>query len=324
VRAILTPRSLLHKRQSFAALSVLVTMILVSVFADFFASSLPVFAVLENKVHVLANVIKPPALTVLSRSEMNAACAKGFCIRAVVASSPKDPSLEILLPPFRVRAHPLGTDALGRDVFAVAVHGTRAVVSFALLAVLFLVSLGTFLGAIAGFFGGFLDGIISRAVETMTAFPTLVLVLAVQALIPNASSFTLLLAISLTRWAEVARVVRAEVLDVMNEDYALAARALGATPLRVLWRHVLPNARSQVIVAGSFALSAVVLLQASCDFLGVGNAENLPTWGLLMGQAKRHPEAWWLMAFPSSLLLLMVVAQTVISEALRLALDPKA
>jgi peptide/nickel transport system permease protein len=324
VNAVRSPRSLLFKRQPFAALSVLVTMIVVSIFADFFASSLPIFAVASGQVHVLANVVKPPALAGLSRAGLNAACTRGFCIPALVASGPKDTSPDVLLPPFQRRAHPFGTDRMGRDVFAVAVHGTRAIVSFALLAVLFLVSLGTFLGAIAGFFGGFLDGIISRAVETMTAFPTLVLVLAVQALIPNASSFTLLLAISLTRWAEVARVVRAEVLDVMNEDYALAARALGATPLRVLWRHVLPNARSQVIVAGSFALSAVVLLQASCDFLGVGTAENLPTWGLLMGQAKRSPEAWWLLAIPSMLLLLLVSAQTVISEALRLALDPKA
>jgi peptide/nickel transport system permease protein len=332
-------RSLLRQKSAFTGLCVLVTMVMLAVFSDFFASSLPLFVASapmdtgapamrqteqgRSTTYLLANLVKPDALRTQTPVALDALCERTFCIRALVKYGPRDVDARVLLPPFRVREHPLGTDSEGRDVFAVAVHGLRAIVSFALLAVLILVSIGTFLGSIGGFFGGSVDAVIARAVETMTAFPTLVLVLAVQAVLPHASTITLLFAIGLTRWSEVARVVRAEVLDVMNEDYVLAARALGASQVRVLARHVLPNARGQVIVSASFALSAVVLLQASCDFLGLGVEENLPTWGHLMGQVRRHADAWWLLAVPSLLLLVLVVSQTIVSEALSAALDPK-
>jgi peptide/nickel transport system permease protein len=316
-------RRILLQRSPFVGLVIVCTLLLTSVFADFLANARPVFGSAFGETQVLGNIAPSAQLAAHSKQEIDAACTQTTCVRSLVRFGPRDLDAK-LLRPFQTSAHPLGTDSDGRDVFAIMVHGTRAVVTFALLAVVLLVSLGTALGAVSGFFGGLLDSAVARLVETMTAFPTLVFVLATQALVPHASSLTLLLAISLTRWAEVARVVRAEVLDVANEDYTLAARALGASPMRVLMRHVFPNARGQVIVAASFALSAVVLLEASCDFLGIGVSEDWPTWGHLMGQGRRHPEAWWLVAFPTLLLLALVAAQTAVSDALRHYLDPKA
>jgi peptide/nickel transport system permease protein len=314
---------ILLQRSPFVGLVVLATLVLTAVFADFLASARPVFGNAFDETQLLANVAPSASLLTRSKTEIDAACRAGACLRALVPFGPRDVDVP-LLRPLQSRTHPFGTDSEGRDVFANTVHGTRAVMTFALLAMLLLVLLGTALGAVSGFFGGLLDSAVARLVETMTAFPTLVFVLATQALVPRASTLTLLLAISLTRWAEVARVVRAEVLDVVNEDYTLAARALGASSMRVLVRHVFPNARGQVIVAASFALSAVVLLEASCDFLGIGVTENWPTWGHLMAQGRKHPDAWWLVAFPSGFLLALVAAQTTVSDALRRYLDPKA
>ena len=124
-----------------------------------------------------------------------------------------------------------------------------------------------------------LDALVSRFVETLTAFPTLVLVLVVQALVAHPTMSTLLLAIGLTRWPEVARLVRAEVLLVSSQDYVLAARALGAGPWRILRRHVVPNAFAPILVAGTFGLASVVLLEASLDFLHAGIPAAHPSWG---------------------------------------------
>jgi peptide/nickel transport system permease protein len=259
----------------------------------------------------------------MPRAELEAELARGFVLRALVRSGPRETTGDVLRPPLASVSHVLGTDTAGRDVFAVIVHGARVVMSFALLCVALLVAFGTLVGALGGFFGGIFDALVARSVETMTAFPTIVLVLAFQAMMPRASTLTLLLAISLTRWAEVARLVRGEVIAVSAQDYVLAARALGASPLRILVRYVFPNARAQALVSATFALAAVVLVEASCDFLGLGIEESSPTWGHLMAQARHHPAAWWLLAFPALALLVTVVSQNVVGEALRDALDPR-
>jgi peptide/nickel transport system permease protein len=315
-----------HVRNSSAGLcglALILTLVLVSLFAEFLASPLPLFGRVHGQVYVLANVSKPPALMALPRAELEAELARGFSLRAPVEYAPSEQSPEKLLHPLAGVRHPLGTDVAGRDIFSILVHGTRQELTFAILAVFFLVLLGTVLGALAGFFGGATDALLSRAVETMTAFPTVVIVLSAQALVSKATSLSLLLAIALTRWAEVARIVRAEVIQVSEQDYVAAARAVGASPLRVLLRHVWPNARAQVLVAATLSLATVVLVQASCDFLNVGPDLGFPSWGQLLAQARTHPDAWWLLAFPSLAILATVVAPYLIGERLRDALDPR-
>lgn len=303
-------------------------LLFVSVFADFFASSYPMYGTCGGQTYVLANVTHPAELARKSPSERRACAREGAIFPIVQFGADEQQAVpaeegSILLPPLRERAHPLGTDERGRDVFAVLVYGARIVFAFALACAALSVVIGASVGALAGFFGGPFDAAISRALEALTAFPSVVLVLAVQAVLPHPTTLSLLLTIGCTRWAEIARVVRSEVLRASSEDYVLAARALGASSLRVLVRHVAPHARAQAMVAGAFALSTIVLVEASSDFLGIGINGAYPSWGTLMGQVRHHAGAWWLLAFPGAVLFMTVAAQNIFAETLRDTLDPK-
>jgi peptide/nickel transport system permease protein len=160
-------------------------------------------------------------------------------------------------------------------------------------------------------------------VEALSAIPTLLLVLVVSALVAHPTTTTLLWTIALTRWTELARLMRAEVLLVLGSDYILAARALGASPFRVLRRYVLPNAIGPALVAAAFGVASIILAEAAVDFLRVGSPETLPSWGEALGEARQHAEAWWLVAFPGAALLATLVSLNMIGEAAQSALDPR-
>ena len=287
-------------------------------FADFFAADLPIVGVHHGETFFFANVTEPAALVMETEEEKRTSYE--FALWPPVHHGPYVETDQRLKPPNR--EHPFGTDAQGRDVFAQVVHGTRTVLGLAFVCVALLVVLGTLAGALAGYFGGLLDLIVARLVETLTAFPAVVLVLAILALVARPSVAALVIALSLTRWTEVTRLVRAEVIRVSTQDYILAARALGASPLRILARYVFPNARAQAIVAGTFALSSTILVEASCDFLGFGLPSSAPTWGKVMAGLRDDGHAWWLFAFPGALLFVTVISQNLLGEALRDALDP--
>jgi peptide/nickel transport system permease protein len=165
---------------------------------------------------------------------------------------------------------------------------------------------------------------VGRAIETVSAFPPLVLVLGIQAAVPRATLATLFLAIALTRWPEVARLVRAQVLQVSTRDYVLAARALGASPIRVLRKHIAPNVRGQLVVLGAIGVPAVVLIEASLDFLRVGAPAGAASWGETMSEFRDAPHAWWLLLFPGLFLFVTVVAMNLVGEARREAFDVRA
>jgi peptide/nickel transport system permease protein len=164
---------------------------------------------------------------------------------------------------------------------------------------------------------------VSRSVDALSAFPTLILVLVVQAVVAHPTMGTLLTTLALTRWTEVARLVRAEVILVASQDYVLAARALGASPWRILRRHVFPNARAPILVAATFGIASVVLVDAALDFLHVGLPAPVASWGEMLGETRDHVSAWWLLAFPGLLLFVTVVSLNLLGEALRDALDPR-
>jgi peptide/nickel transport system permease protein len=304
---------------------VLASLALVAVFADLLASELPIACRWNGVVYVLPNVTHPAALAdATCAREAKARWPGDWTLAPLVARGPTETAEddEILRPPL-TRGHPLGTDALGRDVFARLVHGTRTALGLGMAASLALVAIGVLLGGIAGFVGGVLDSIVTRAVESLTAIPTLVLVLVVVALVPHPTTATLLWTIALTRWTDLARLVRAEVLLTLGTDYVTAARALGASPSRVLGRHVLPNAIGPAIVAATFGIASVVLVEAAVDFLRVGSPDTMASWGEALGEARANAGAWWLMVFPGAALLVTLIALNLVGEAARDALDPK-
>jgi peptide/nickel transport system permease protein len=225
-----------------------------------------------------------------------------------------------LLPPLS-GGHVFGTDALGRDVFARVVLGTRVALTLGLGGAFVLVVIGVGAGATSGFLGGIVDGLVSRAIEALMVIPTLLLVLVVQALVAHPTTATLVWTIALTRWPELARLVRAEVLRVLGRDYVAAARALGASPVRILWRHVMPNAIGPAIVAAAFGVASIAVLQAAVGFLRAA-PDSVASWGESLGEARAHPEAWWLVVFPGLALLATVVAFNLVGDAARDAIDP--
>jgi len=306
---------------------VLACIVLTAVFADLFASQLPIMCKLHGTVYVLPNVVRPAALAGYDCARVaDEAEAGDWSVSPLVKFGPQQTHArghaDVLVPPMH-GGHPLGTDAHGRDVFARLVHGTRTVLGIGAIAVFAFAGIGILLGSLAGFFGGMLDAIVARVIETLTSFPTLIFVLVVQAVLPNPTTLTLLVAIGLTRWTEVARLVRAEVLLVSAQDYVTAARALGASPGRVLRRHVMPNAVAPALVAATFGIASVILIEAALDFLRVGVPDTASSWGETLSEARDQPGAWWLLAFPGALVFVTVAALNLVGEALRDALDPR-
>ncbi|MBI5487705.1 MAG: ABC transporter permease [Deltaproteobacteria bacterium] len=220
-------------------------------------------------------------------------------------------------------SHWLGTDDRGRDVLARLVHGTRVSLSVGLVAVALYVFIGVFLGAAAGFYGGWLDAGVTRLVEALMAFPAFFFVLIIQGLLPAASILQIMVVIGLTRWTEVARLVRGEVLRLRSAEFVVAAQALGLPPRRILVRHVLPNAMGPVFVSATFGIAGAVLLESALSFLGFGTPPPTPSWGELLTQAFAHEGKWWLTAFPGFMIFVTVTAYNLVGEGIRDAVDPR-
>lgn len=217
--------------------------------------------------------------------------------------------------------HLLGTDHLGRDVLSRLFYGARISLTIAVLSVGLSVGLGVTLGALAGFFGGMLDMVVMRTVDLALAIPRLVLLVTVMAIF-QPSVVTIVLLLALTQWPAPARLVRAEILSLKERDFIEAARGLGYSRRRILFRHLLPNALSPVLVAATLGIAHTVILEAGLAFLGLG----VPlSWGtlLLAGRANLITGAWWLSTFPGLAIALVAVAFNLLGDGLRDALDPR-
>lgn len=319
-----TNRAAVTLRLGKAGLLASALLLLLSIFADVVASDLPILCQVRGAVFILPNVTRPAALESMDRRALEAEA--DWALYPIAphgpAASPGQDRAPLLAP--GADGHLLGTDREGRDVLARTVHGARTYLVFALAAVAASLALGVLLGAIAGLFGGVADAVVGRVIESISAFPPLVLVLGALAAVPRPTLLTLFFAISLTRWPEIARLVRGEVMLASTRDYVLAARALGASPSRVLRRHILPNVLGPLVVAAAAGVSAVVLTEASLDFLRVGTPGGAASWGETMSQFRDAPFAWWLLVFPGALLVVTIIAFNLMGEALRTALDPRA
>ncbi len=240
------------------------------------------------------------------------------------ALAPLDPdAVDIgarLLPPSST--HWLGTDELGRDVYTRLVHGSRVSLAIGFAATAVALLAGSALGAIAGYYGGAADWIVSRLIEVTVCFPFLFLVLGIVALF-RPSFGTIMIALALTSWTTEARFVRAEFLRLRELEFAHAARAGGARDLRIIFRHLLPNALSPVMVAASFGVASAILTESALSFLGFGVALPTASWGSVLASAQQYIEfAWWLALFPGLAIFFTVAAFNLIGDRLRDVLDP--
>ena len=220
-------------------------------------------------------------------------------------------------------AYLLGTDQVGRDILSRIIHGARISLIVGIAAVLVSLTVGVTLGLLSGFLEGRVDTVIMTVVDVTLSFPQLLLALAfVAALGP--SLVTIIVVLGLTGWERYTRVVRAEVLALREKDFVEAARAMGASPTRLLLGHLLPNTFSSIIVMSTLQVAQAILQEAALSFLGVGTGSAYPTWGQMIALGRDFVSvAWWLPTFPGFAILLTVLAINLVGDRLRDALDPR-
>ena len=242
--------------------------------------------------------------------------------KALVPYSPVETSLGEKLEPPSGR-HWMGTDTLGRDVFSRVVHGAAIPLKVGFVAVSIALLIGLALGSLAGYYGGLVDMLISRLIEVVMSFPVLFLVLAVIAFLPP-SIFNVMVIIGLTRWTGIARYARGEFLRLKKEDFAYAARAIGASDRKIIFRHILPNSLAPVLVSATFGIAGAILVEAALSFLGLGVQPPTPSWGGMLSDAQEFLDvAWWLALFPGLGIFITVTAYNIFGEGLRDASDPR-
>ncbi len=221
----------------------------------------------------------------------------------------------------RGEVHLLGTDKVGRDVFARLLYGTRISLTVGLVAVAIYVTIGTIIGAIAGFKGGRVDLFIMRVIEIVICVPGLFLILTIIALFGNRSIFMIMFAIGLVAWTGIARLVRGEFIRERSRDYVAAARSLGLSGSRILFRHVLPNAIAPVIVAATFGVAGAIITESTLSFLGLGDV-SVPSWGMVLNEGRQDTE-WHMILAPGVAIFITVTLLNLVGDGLRDALDPK-
>ena len=251
-----------------------------------------------------------------------------FCI-AIFAPilATHDPYQLNLSPEARLQSpskeHWLGTDDLGRDLFSRMVYGARISLSVGFIAVAIMLVIGVTLGAFAGYYGRWVDNLIMRLVEIMMCFPKLYLILMIRAFL-GPSIIYVMLVIGITSWMGLTRQVRAQFLSLREREFAIAAKALGASDLRIAFRHILPNALAPVFVSITLSLGGAILTESVLSFLGLGVQIPTPSWGNIISTGRFYIDsAWWLTVFPGLAILITVLSFYLVGDGLRTIVDPR-
>ncbi len=260
------------------------------------------------------------------------ALAGGFGLAIVAGAAifadqifPGDPLDMVARPfiwPFTTWAHPLGTDMLGRDLLVGLVHASRVSLAVGLTAAGLAVFVGVLFGALSGYFGGWVDQVLTRITEVFQTMPPLVFVVVVVAILtPSVSS--IILGIAVTSWPQISRLVRAETLRLRDAEFVQAARVMGMGHARIILAHILPNAISPVVVAGSILVASAILTEAALSFLGLGDP-NLISWGSMIGSGREVLRtAWYMTALPGIAISFTVMALNLLGNGLNDVLNPR-
>ena len=236
--------------------------------------------------------------------------------------SPWRPVFRPFLAPFAMERFPLGTDTLGRNLAAGLVHGARVSLLVGLVSTTVALTIGVPVGAIAGYFGGKVDDAMMRGTEFFQTIPSFALAIVLVAIL-QPSIYSIVGAIAIVSWPPVARLVRGEVLSLRTREYVQAAVVTGQSNSWIIWREILPNTISPIIVLASLMVANAILLESSLSFLGLGDP-NLMSWGYMVGAGRTViRQAWWITVFPGIAILLSVLAMNLIGEGLNDALNPR-
>ncbi|MEX0586492.1 MAG: ABC transporter permease [Pirellulales bacterium] len=233
---------------------------------------------------------------------------------------PENPTMDFGRPN---RFNLFGTNRAGVDVFAQMVHGTRTALLVGFVSMGIAGTIGIIIGAMAGFFGGWIDMVLSRLIELVMCIPSLVLILALLAVLNRPTIWHLMAVLGCTNWTGIARLTRGEFLRLREADFVSAARAMGASQARIMWRHIFRNALAPVLVPITFGIASAILIESALSFLGFGAPPPNPSWGTLLNDGRSNLQMWWLTLFPGLAIFITVLAYNLIGDGLEAAADPR-
>jgi peptide/nickel transport system permease protein len=216
-----------------------------------------------------------------------------------------------------------GTNKSGVDVFAQLVHGTRTALVVGFVSMGIAAAIGISIGAAAGYLGGWVDMLLSRMIEVVMCIPSLVLVLALIAVLEKPTIWHLMAVLGSTSWTSIARLTRGEFIRLRVTDFVTAARAIGAGRIRIMFQHIFRNALAPVLVPITFGIASAILTESALSFLGFGAPPPNPSWGTLLNAGRSNMQMWWLIVFPGTAIFLTVLSYNLIGEGLQEATDPR-